>query len=159
MMQWRKISLCAWERSPNKIVSLIFSLTSLVICLKFHDFKRNRLFLEECIIPFPMRDLENQSSESNHLKATAALLFAVRFYARKEWELIVSKFGHHHDQSYLLVLLWIEEVMARFIVSQTLTCVQIAWRSFKKVGSHSVGPGWSLRFLISNKPVHGAPFA
>lgn len=159
MMQWRKTSLCAREKSPNKIVSLSFSLTSLVICLKFHDFKRNRLFLEECILPLPMRDLENQSSESNNLMATAALLFAVHFYAREEWELIVSKFGHHQDQSYLLVFLWIEEVMACFTISQTLTCIQIAWRSFKKVDSNSVGPGWSLRFLISKKPMSDAQAA
>lgn len=44
MMPWRKTALCALEESPSKIIALIFSLTFLVIYLKFHDFQRNRLF-------------------------------------------------------------------------------------------------------------------
>ena len=44
MMPLRKTALCAWEESPSEIIALIFSLTFLVIYLKFHDFQRNRLF-------------------------------------------------------------------------------------------------------------------
>jgi hypothetical protein len=77
VMQWRKTALSARKESPNKIIALIFSLTFLVIYLKFHDFKGNRLFTDECVIPLPMGDLENHSFEATNVMTIETLLFFV----------------------------------------------------------------------------------
>lgn len=53
-----------WEESLDKIIALIFSLTFLEICLMFHDFKRNRLFIKDYIISVLLGDMENQIFES-----------------------------------------------------------------------------------------------
>lgn len=106
VMPWRKTAFSAQEEPSNKIIALIFNLTFLVICLKFHDFQRNRVFIEECIVCLPRGDFANQSFESN-LMATAALLFAVHSYAYNEWGLVISHFGHHHFQSNLSLSPWV----------------------------------------------------
>lgn len=120
-MQWRKTALSAWKESPNKIIALIFSLTFLVICSKFYDFKRNRLFSEECTVHLPRGYFESQNSESNNLMATAALLFVVHFYLYRDWSyslsvIIISEVTYWHSPDF-------KRILVQASISQSFTCI------------------------------------